>query len=135
MKRTLPFQQHVENLRAWSQDRETELERQYQEFLKESRTKELESVAKKMAEKEKELFFFDNYDQMEKEKAEKYTAWRRTWPRRTWARQINMGGLDNHNKYKTNWSCCFFANVAVSFILVKMKCWKCWFSSIDLDKF
>ena len=102
MKRTLPFQQHVENLRAWNQDRETELERQYQEFLKESRTKELESVAKKMAEKEKELFFFDNYDQMEKEKAEKYTAWRRTWPRRTWARQINMGGLDNHNKYKTN---------------------------------
>ena len=102
MKRTLPFQQHVENLRAWNQDRETELERQYQEFLKESRIKELESVAKKMAEKEKELFFFDNYDQMEKEKAEKYAAWRRTWPRRTWARQINMGGLDNHNKYKNN---------------------------------
>jgi len=70
--------------------------------LRESKIKELESAAKQIAEKEEELFFFDNYDKMEKEKTEKYANWRKTWPRRTWARQINMGGLDNHNKFKTN---------------------------------
>ena len=39
------FQQHVENLRAWNRDREAELAHQYEQFLKESRIKELEKVS------------------------------------------------------------------------------------------
>jgi hypothetical protein len=71
-------------------------------FVKEAKLRELEAAARQLAEKEEELFFFDNYDKMEKEKLEKFAEWRKTWPRRTWARQINMGKVENHNKYKTN---------------------------------
>lgn len=55
-----------------------------------------------MAKKEEELFFFDNYDKMEKEKTEKFAHWQKTWPRRTWARQIKMSNVENHNKFKMN---------------------------------
>ena len=55
-----------------------------------------------MAKKEEELFFFDNYDKMVKEKTEKFAHWQKTWPRRTWARQIKMSNVENHNKFKMN---------------------------------
>lgn len=96
------IQMHTDNLRAWDVEREAELENQYKLFLKESKLKELADTARQLAEKEEELFFFDNYDKMEKQKLEKFGEWRRTWPRRTWARQINMGKVENHNKFKAN---------------------------------
>ena len=95
------FQTHSENLRLWDREREAELENQYKLFLKESKQKEFADVARQLAEKEEELFFFDNYDKHEKVKIDKFAEWRKTWPRRTWARQIKMDKVENHNKFKT----------------------------------
>lgn len=55
---------HTDNLRAWDVEREAELENQYKLFLKESKLKELADTARQLAEKEEELFFFDNYDKV-----------------------------------------------------------------------
>ncbi len=55
---------HTDNLRAWDVEREAELENQYKLFLKESKLKELANTARQLAEKEEELFFFDNYDKI-----------------------------------------------------------------------
>jgi hypothetical protein len=102
INKNIYYQVHTENVRSWNRDREAELETQYKIFVKEAKLRELEAASRQLAEKEEELFFFDNYDKMEKEKLEKFAEWRKTWPRRTWARQINMGKVENHNKYKTN---------------------------------
>ncbi len=58
------LQTQTDNLRAWDVERETELENQYKLFLKESKLKELADTARQLAEKEEELFFFDNYDKV-----------------------------------------------------------------------
>ena len=50
-----------------------------------------------MEEKEKKLFFFDNYYEMEREKRKRYIAWRKTFPPKTgslWGTHIKAGLKD-----------------------------------------
>jgi len=64
----------------WIADREAELRHQMNMYEKELRMAALKKTKLELEEKEEELFFFDNYEQMEKEKIKKYQDWRKTFP-------------------------------------------------------
>ena len=64
----------------WSVDREVELENQLQLYQTEQRQLRLEEARRDLAAEEEKLFFFDNYENMEREKIRKFNEWRSTWP-------------------------------------------------------
>merc|ERR1712029_558456 len=67
----------------WSADRERQLQKQMEIYQRELRQQKLEETRREMALKEEKLFFFDEYERMEKEKVRKYREWQRTWPKAT----------------------------------------------------
>ena len=64
----------------WSVDREVQLQKQMEVYQKELRQQKLDEARREMALREEQLFFFDNYEQMEKEKVRKYRRWASTFP-------------------------------------------------------
>lgn len=80
----------VETYKVWNKTREDELDRQYQLYLKNSKIQQLDQKKKTLQEQEERLFFFDNYEAMEKAKRAKFVEWRKTWPKRTWANLITL---------------------------------------------
>ena len=83
--------------KQWNAKREADLEAQKLTFEKEAQLQHIEQTKLEMDEKEKKLFFFDNYQDMEREKRAKYLAWTKTFPKKTgslWGTQIKMGKRD-----------------------------------------
>jgi len=64
----------------WIKEREEELAKQMEMYRKELRRQKLEQTKKELTEKEEKLFFFENFDQMEREKVHKYNQWASTFP-------------------------------------------------------
>jgi len=78
----------------WNLKREEDLEAQKENFEKQSKLQEIEQTKVKLDEKEKKLFFFDNYYDMEREKRARIIAWRKRFPSKTgktWGTPIKMG--------------------------------------------
>merc|ERR1711962_616438 len=78
----------------WNLKREEDLEAQKESFEKQSKLQEIEQTKVKLDEKEKKLFFFDNYYDMEREKRARIIAWRKRLPSKTgktWGTPIKMG--------------------------------------------
>jgi len=64
----------------WNLQRDAELQKQMELYQKEVRAQKLKEARREIALQEEELFFFDNYEQMEREKVRKYKQWRQTFP-------------------------------------------------------
>ena len=84
----------TEVYKQWNLKREEDLEAQKESFEKQSKLQEIEQTKVKLDEKEKKLFFFDNYYDMEREKRARIIAWRKRLPSKTgktWGTPIKMG--------------------------------------------
>ena len=91
------LQRHREVNKQRNAKHEADLEKKKLNFEKEAKLQHLEQTKLEMDEKEKKLFFFDNYQNMEREKRAKILAWTKTFPRKTgslWGTQIKMGKRD-----------------------------------------
>ena len=80
--------------KEWNDKREQDLEAQKENFEKQAKLQEIEQTKVKLDEKEKKLFFFDNYYDMEREKRGRIIEWRKKFPAkagRNWGTPIKMG--------------------------------------------
>ena len=64
----------------WVQDREAALRTQLAMYEKELRLEKLDQLKRDLAEKEERLFFFDNFEDMERHKNKKFAKWTKTFP-------------------------------------------------------
>jgi len=78
------IQQQKQIYNTWIENREAELERQYDLMQREGRIEAIQQTKASLQQDEEKLFFFDNLDNFEMEKIEKFNAWRRTLPRTNW---------------------------------------------------
>lgn len=65
--------------KTWNSQRENELEIQHKESQLEDKKQHIQQVKLKLHEEEQKLFFFDNYNAMERQKHERFLKWRKTW--------------------------------------------------------
>ena len=81
----------------WNILRETELDNQRRKLLEADALQQIDQYKIKLREEEAKLFFFENYNQMEREKRIKYLEWRKYFPsRKGWGKQIKMGLRDRN---------------------------------------
>ena len=93
------IENQIQTYKDWNANREKLLEMQHQRSIQEAKLQEIQQKKYKMDEEEKKLFFFENYEDMEKEKRAKYLQWTRTFPKKTgvlFGKQIRMGLRDKN---------------------------------------
>ena len=90
----------VEVYKRWNQEREEALDGQKKYFEQQAKFSEIEQSKIQLDEKEKKLFFFDNYYGMEREKRQRVLEWTKTFPKKTgslFGTPIRMGKKDPRN--------------------------------------
>ena len=90
-----------ETFKKWNEIRDNELQEQVKLNMERGKMQEFEQQKIKLAEEERKLFFFDNYEAMEKEKRERLANWRKYFPRRTFMPQIKLGITRPGEAYST----------------------------------
>ena len=81
--------------KKWNLQREKEFENYRQKSLEASKLQEIEQYKVQLQEEEAQLYFFENYNQMERDKRIKYLNWRKTFPsRKGWGQKVKMGVRD-----------------------------------------
>lgn len=84
--------QQAKAYKTWNSNRENDLEIQHKESQLMDKKQFFQQEKLKLNEEEQRLFFFDNYEAMEREKHERYLKWKRTW--RTYKTGINFPQRD-----------------------------------------
>ena len=89
------IEDQAEVYKKWNLQREKEFEDYHQRSLQASKLQEIEQYKIKIQEEESKLYFFEKYNQMEREKRIKYMKWKQTFPsRKGWGQKIKMGLRD-----------------------------------------
>ncbi|XP_023344231.1 uncharacterized protein LOC111713584 [Eurytemora carolleeae] len=82
--------------KQWNQERNEELQRQYEVLQRAARVEAISQTKANLLKTEEKLFFFENLDRYEIEKEDKVKAWVRTLPKTNW----NMKNYPQRAYYK-----------------------------------